>query len=167
MRRALLIVLVVVAAGFLGWFAVSQRHTGRQSDGLVVARPTVRDSEPVLQTTHVPHAGPVTAQAALDALLATAREPGGALPPGTRLLSVAVDGKLATLDLSKEFRALDTMGDASESLAQNALRKALAQVPDVDQMTVKVQGVVYSGEHSGDWAGIPVRDAGAAESGAQ
>ena len=45
-----------------------------------------------------------------------------------------------------------------ESLAQNSLRRTLAQFPEVQKMVVLVEGKPFEGEHA-DWnEPIPVRD---------
>lgn len=171
MKRAFALVLVVAAAGAGVWFYffVTGRSQPAPPKSIVVTRPAMRDNHVVLQPERVPHRGPITAKAAIDALLATADQPGrtSAMPKGTRLLSVQVQDEVAVVDLSKDFEALDTMGDTGESLAQNALRRALAQVPGIDRMTVEVEGKVYSGEHSGDWQDIPVHDTGSPDTAPQ
>jgi hypothetical protein len=161
---AIVVVVAVAAAGVWFYFWTTNGSRSEGPDGLEVSRPVVLNNEPTLQHEQVPYAGKPTAKAAIEALLATADDPSrpSAMPKGTRLLSVAVERDVATIDLSKEFRALDTMGDTGESLAQRALRRALAQIPGVERMNVMVEGTLYSGEHSGDWSDIPVRDTGAA-----
>jgi spore germination protein GerM len=111
------------------------------------------------ETVRINPAGDPIAQT-LEQLFATT-EGGGpsAFPQGTRLLSLKVETGVATLDLGSEFRKINVMGDTGESLAQNALRQALAQFPEVQKMTVLVEGKPFEGEHSGAWVEIPVRDA--------
>jgi len=98
-------------------------------------------------------------EGALKALLETSRRPQeSAIPPGTRLRSLKVEGGTATVDLSGEFKAVGERGSTGESLAQNALRQVLAQFPQVERMVVLVDGRPFEGEHA-DWTGpIPVRD---------
>ena len=173
-RSAVVLAAVVIVAGVVAgaWYYLATgrdaAHGGRGKDTVTVSRPQVRDNEPVLVDEPVRRPVPRTVESAVAALVATANEPGvSAIPRGTRLLSVVVKDGVATIDLSKEFNALGTMGDTGESLAQNALRRSLAQFPEVERMTVRVDGAVYGGEHSGEWSDIPVRDTHATETIAQ
>jgi len=86
---------------------------------------------------------------------------GGAIPEGTKLvhLELTPDG-VCIADLSKEFLAVSNTGSTGESEAQNALCNALAGFDRVKKLTVKVDGAVFEGEHSGEWSEIPVRDGG-------
>jgi len=86
---------------------------------------------------------------------------GGAIPEGTKLvyLELTPDG-VCVADLSKEFLAVSNMGSTGESEAQNALCNALAGFDRVKKLTVRVDGAVFEGEHSGEWSEIPVRDGG-------
>jgi len=161
----LAIFAVALAAGAGYWYVThrpARKLSPSQENHLVqITRPVTRGNEVVLQpeTRRIPPGGePI--QHTLNALFATAQEGSGpsAFPTGTRLLNLRIENGLATLNLSAEFRALNRQGDTSESLAQNALRKALAQFPQVKRMTVLVEGQLYEGEHSGEWVDIPVRD---------
>ncbi len=85
---------------------------------------------------------------------------GGALSPfpsGTRLLDLRVQNSIAYVNFSSEFNQIRENGDTTESLAQNALRKTLAQFEQVKAMRIMVDGKPFVGEHS-DWSQpIPVR----------
>lgn len=108
--------------------------------------PIPRDGDPVAQT--------------LTALLETAEdEPAGrsAIPKGTRLLGLDVKDGVATVNLSGAFARVNEKGDTGEALAQNSLRIALAQYPQVKSMRVLVEGKLFESAHAGEWDDIPVR----------
>lgn len=126
-----------------------------------VSRPQVANNEIGLKpekATITPGGDPVAKT--LDALLA--QPPGDkgvrAVPEGTKLLGVTVKDGVATVNLSKEFGELNQHGATAASLAQNALRGALAQFDDVKSMTVLVEGKPFEDDHGGAWDNIPVRD---------
>ena len=87
---------------------------------------------------------PAVARGALEALLAGPDdfEAGlgmtSAIPEGTRLLDVAVDGGVATVDLSGEFLA-DLEGPVALGVAQIVF--TLTQFPTVDRVTILIEGV--------------------------
>jgi spore germination protein GerM len=135
-----------------------------------IAVPVVEDNEFKLKPRKVklsPGGDPVAKT--LEALLATGdeRNSDSAIPSGTTLQSVKVRDGLATIDLSEDFRMLNKKGDTTQSLAQQQIRAALAQFPDIKKMRVTVDGKVFEDGHSGAWDDIPVRgkiaDAGGAE----
>lgn len=169
MRRALVALVVCVAAAGAGMVSCGRREAPARGGQVQVTRPAAEGNDVGLRQEQVPLApGQDRLQGALQKLIDTAR--GGhtsAIPPGTRLLGVDRDGSRVTIRLSDEFRQLDSFGDTGESLAQNALRAAVAQVPGVQTMTVIVGGKPYEGEHSGEWADVPVRDEGARADGAR
>jgi len=134
------------------------------SGAIQITRPVARNNEVILQSepANIPRSGdPI--ENTLNALFATATDDKGAsaIPNGTRLLSLKVENGLATLNLNADFARLGEEGNTATSLAQNALRKALAQFPQVQRMTVLVEGKTFEDEHSGEWSDIPVRDASA------
>jgi germination protein M len=159
MRRALLILVVIAVAGGTGfWFATRGAPSERQS--IEVPRPVERSNAVQLRDETVPvPRGADRVRTALKALMEPVRggEP-GAVPAGTRLLDVHVRDGLATVNLSSEFAAINDGGDTGESVAQRALRRALAQFPQVDRMCVLVDGKLFEGGHSGEWDNVPVRD---------
>jgi hypothetical protein len=176
MRRAVAIILVilVVGAGIAGFLYANRMFGGApsgQGDGqLHISRPRFKGNEVVLEKESIPPAAsgdPV--KNALDRLFGTAEDGKGAsaFPKGTRLLSLKIQDKLAVLDLSEDFKAVNNMGDTGESLAQNALRDTLAQFPQIEKMRVLVAGRAFEGEHSGPWDDIPVRDSNAHAGGSQ
>lgn len=88
---------------------------------------------------------------------------GGAIPEGTRLVSLELTKRgVCLVELSKEFLQVNESGTTGESEAQNALRRALGPFDKVKSLTVLVAGNVFEGSHSGEWSEIPVRggDAG-------
>lgn len=167
MRRLLLLVLLVLAAGLGYWVATrpSPRQPGAyQGDGMVrIPHAEPRDNDVGLASRRVklPPGDPV--EGALKALFAQKDEGDhrNPIPEGTRLLSLRVDGGIATLDVSEEFNHVKQHGTTGESLAQNALRQTLAQFPQIDRMLVTVNGKSFESEHT-DWSEpIPVREANA------
>lgn len=156
---AVLIAAAVAAAGY--WYASGTAGKRPAGPEVRITRPAVKGNAVVLHEEPVritPGGDPIAKT--IEKVLATAAEgpTHSAIPAGTRLLSLHVHDGLAKINLSREFRALSEQGDTGESLAQNALRSALAQFPAVRKMTVLVDGTLYEGEHSGEWSDIPVRD---------
>ena len=149
---------------------------GRQQDGyksgdntVTIARPKSGSNEIGLQNERVaipPGANPV--ESALTRLFQTADEPdkASAIPKGTRLLDLKVEGGIARINVSKEWNALKSHGSTTESLAENALRITLAQFPEIQKMLLIVEGRPFESEHA-DWSEpIPVRESNAAAGGA-
>ena len=94
-------------------------------------------------------------KAALEALISESKSP---IPDGTKLQQVKVEDGVARIAFSKEFNKLENAGDTGESLAQNALRRTLAQFREIDKMLVLVDGKPFESEHA-DWSKpIAVRD---------
>jgi spore germination protein GerM len=166
--RKLTIAAVVVFVGCLAGYLVSSGGCGKpdeqattNSGRVKISRPVTQGNEVVLKEENVEtpkDADPVSA--ALTALFQTADDKSrpSAIPAGTKLLKVSVEDGIATVNVSDEFNALKNSGDSAESLAQNALRKALAQFPKVKKMLLKVNGKTFESEHT-DWSEpIPVRD---------
>jgi germination protein M len=166
MRRVLLVLIIIVVVAGAGYF-LAQRQTGPsqgdnatyKNDGKVkITRPKFDKNEQqlVTETKEISTKGDPIANT-LEALLSTSEDGVGksAFPKGTKLRSVKVEGGVATVDLSKDFKELS--GDTARSLAQNSIRKALAQFPGVKKMSVLVDGKLFSDE-SGEWENISVRD---------
>jgi spore germination protein GerM len=103
----------------------------------------------------------------LEALMAAGDEKNSdsAIPAGTRLVSVKVKRGQATLDLSDDFNMLNKKGDTTQSLAQQQIRAALAQFPEIKKMRVTVDGKTFEDGHSGPWDDIPVRGEAAGSGG--
>jgi hypothetical protein len=95
--------------------------------------------------------------AALDAMLSQ-EQPKNPLPEGARLMGLKIVGTKAVVDLSAEFGNLNRQGNASEALAQKALRAVFAQFPEIETLDVTLEGKVFEGAHSGEWTDISVRD---------
>ena len=109
------------------------------------------------RTVEVPK-GEDAARAALKSLFDYAGGRTNAIPKGTRLLELKVEGGTARLNLSKEFNELAGAGNEGESMAQKALRRTLAQFKDIERMVVLVEGKPFASEHA-DWSEpIPVRE---------
>jgi len=167
MRRAVIAVVVIVIAVVAGTVISMQLRSGSgyQNNGKVyVAQPVPSGNGVVLRSAETPiDIGADPVEQAVVKLVQTSdgKHGASAIPKGTRLIDIKVTGDSATVNLSPEFNGLNDAGDTGESLAYNALRKALAQFPQIDKMTVMVDGKPYSGEHSGEWKDIPVRDKGA------
>src|SRR5258706_12811253 len=156
MRRVVPIVLVVLVAIVVGYFfgmkTGPQDNNTYRADGRVrIPRPEQKDNEVSLkdQEETIPKSGdPVSA--AITTLLNPKKEDERAIPEGTRLLSLKIDGGVATMNFSSEFNGVRNFGNTRESLAQNSLRKTLAQFPEVQKMLVRVEGKPFESEHT-DW----------------
>ena len=106
-----------------------------------------------------------TATPAQDAVNALLREKAGVLfPKETRLKEMALRDGIATLDLNSEFAKISTMGEHTESEAQKALMKTLAAFPQIEKMSVQVEGKPFTSEAT-DW-GTPFPVRGNAEASA-
>lgn len=156
-----LLVFVAVAAGAGYWYGTRQQPSPEPPRSKVnITVPTPGDNDVVPKTETVPidtKKDPV--RQAVEAQLATADgKSASAFPRGTKLVDLSVKDGTAIIELSPEFKKLNSGGDTEESLAYNALRKVLAQFDSVDRMRVLVNGKVFEGEHSGSWADIKVRD---------
>ena len=167
MRRVVLIVLVAMVAAIAGYFAASRNNSQEpnsyQNNGRVhIPRPTTEANEPRLKDTEetISKSGDPVSEA-VTALLNPKEGDERAIPNGTKLLSLKIDGGVATLDFSSEFNGVRNYGNTRESLAQNSLRKTLAQFPEVQKMLVRVEGKPFESEHT-DWTEpISVRDSNA------
>lgn len=129
-------------------------------DGKVsIPKPEVKGNEVVLkpEQTQIPTNGDPVENTLKKLFESADGKDGSALPKGTRLLSLKVSDKVATLDLSKEFAEVGSLGTTGESTAQKILRQTLAQFPDIEQMTVLVEGKTLETEHAGEWEKIPVK----------
>lgn len=62
------------------------------------------------------------------------------LPPGTRLLGVTVEKGEAIVDLSQEFVDNHPGGSSSERLSVYSIVNTLAGLPEIDQVTIVVNG---------------------------
>jgi hypothetical protein len=125
-----------------------------------VAAPTVNLTPEVKRT--APSAG-AGVRASVERLLSESGRSGRSspFPAGTQLVGVAVDGSTVTLDFSSQFANLKSMGDTTESLAQSALRRALAKYGNLKTMRVTVEGKPYESDMT-DWSTpFPVRGEGA------
>jgi len=184
MRKARpLILLIVVAFVGLGVYfarnmaaptqsAESQPPDRRtnQPKQTEIAIPTVEDNEFTLKPHKVdltPGGDPIAKT--LDALLAASsdKKSESAIPAGTTLVSLKLKNGLATVELSDDFNMLNKKGDTTQSLAQQQLRAALAQFPEIKTMRVTVDGKTFEDGHSGPWEDIPVRDDEAGTGGGQ
>jgi spore germination protein GerM len=77
---------------------------------------------------------------ALAALSAMAEGEGAPLPKGTKALSVKIDGELATVDLSKEFRENFSGGSTEEAQTINAVVNTVGQFEGVKKVQFLVEG---------------------------
>ncbi len=174
MRRVLPVVLLIVLAfaGLGVYFArklaspsaqqvdsAPVRQTGR--DRADITTPVVEDNEFKLkkQSVNISPGGDPAVKT-LEALLKAGGTKGfeSAIPAGTGLLSLKVKGGRAVVDLTDDFNLLNKKGDTMQSLAQQQIRAALAQFPDIKKMRVTVDGKLFEDGHSGPWDDIPVRD---------
>ncbi len=171
MRRPLpilILTLLILAGGGLGYWYASSRPpqppappTPAQTGEVEITRPGQNGNDVTLkpEKRQIPPGSSQIAQT-LEALFETAQDNQGAsaFPKGVKLHSVKIENGIATIDLSADFQGVNQQGDTGESLAYNALRRALAQFPEVEKMRVLVDGKPFEGEHSGAWMDIPVRD---------
>jgi germination protein M len=171
MRRSLpilILTLLILLGGGLGYWYASFRSpqspappTPAQQGVVEITRPGQSGNDVTLKPekrTIPPGSSQITQT--LEALFETAQDNRGAsaFPKGVQLRSVKIENGTATIDLSAAFLGVNQQGDTGESLAYNALRRALAQFPEVEKMRVLVEGKPFEGEHSGAWTDIPVRD---------
>lgn len=99
------------------------------------------------ETPTVPPATPIR-----DAVEKAIREGEGRIfPKGTTVKSVDFHDGTVTVDFSKEFNKLGIMGDSVESEAQRTLRDAVATIPTVEKLSVKVEGKPFESQMT-DWA---------------
>lgn len=77
------------------------------------------------------------ATAALEAMVGDKDSP---LPPGTKVRSVKIADKTATVDFSEEFVKNFPGGDTPEALALNAVTTLLGQFPSVEKVQILVEG---------------------------
>jgi germination protein M len=77
---------------------------------------------------------------ALSALNAMAEGEGAPLPKGTKALSVKIEGDLATVDLSKEFKDNFSGGSTDEAQTINAVVNTLGQFEGVKKVQLLVEG---------------------------
>ncbi len=152
MRRGIIIVVVVGVACAAGlWYARSRSG---------VSPAPVQQPAPTVSTPmHEASDGVKVAKGCDDLAhsLRAAISRGGAIPEGTRLVSVALDGTECVVEMSAEFAEVNNRGTTGEAEAQNALCAALAPFDRVQTLRVLVEGAVFEGSHSGEWSGVPVR----------
>lgn len=152
MRRWIVVVVVIGVAGAAGlWFARTQPGSKPPS----APRPEPQTSEPM----HEASDGVKVAKGCDDLAhtLRAAVSRGDAIPDGTRLLSVALEGDECVIELSSEFAQVNNRGTTGEAEAQNALCAALAAFDRVNTLRLIVDGAIFEGSHSGEWSGVPVR----------
>lgn len=162
-RRALpFLILLVLLSGWAGYWFANRKQPPQEPrrDTVNVTVPAAGDNDVDNRQKPVPidpNKDPI--RQAVEAQLATADgKSHSAFPAGTKLVSLDVKDGTATLELSREFKAVNNAGDTGESLAYDALRKVFAQFATVKYMRVLVNGKVFEGEHSGAWAEVEVRD---------
>ncbi|NLH98717.1 MAG: GerMN domain-containing protein [Chthonomonadales bacterium] len=151
MRRVAIAVVIIVITGLLGYLYARNPRTPTPPPSPTSTRPPEG---------RVASDGAVVAKGCDDLAhsIRAALSRGGAIPDGTRLVSISLDGAECVIELSSEFAAVANQGTTGESEAQNALRAALAAFDRVKTLRVLVDGAVFEGSHSGEWEGIPVRD---------
>jgi hypothetical protein len=82
------------------------------------------------------------------------------------VLGVTVQGSTVTIDLSRQFNDLKSMGETTESFAQRALRKSLSKYGNLEKMRVTVDGKPFDSEAT-DWnTPFPIRGEGSPDSAA-
>jgi len=73
------------------------------------------------------------------------------------LNKVTVTDGLATVDFSKEFKALENSGEAKGSIAMKAILSSLEQFPTIKLVSITVDGVTFADSAVGKWENLPVR----------
>ncbi len=71
----------------------------------------------------------------------------GCIPPGTRLLSVSVEGGVCTVNLSQEFERNMEPGFASQRMAVYAIVNSLTELPEISTVDLWIAGAPL--EHLG------------------
>lgn len=101
----------------------------------------VKDGEKLTpKTIKAPSKHASAEEKALAALNATAEGDTSPLPKGTKALSVKIEGDLATVDFSKEFRENFSGGTTEEGQTINAVTHTLAQFEGVAKIQILVDG---------------------------
>lgn len=162
MRRGLragLVVVVLLACVALGvYFATSRKPGARPAppqppqkketvvpkpDTVKVYRVAVEDNQTKLRPTEkvVPQ-GQDPAETALRCLIEQGNKSDLAnpIPEGTRLLGFEVEGDLATVNLSREFRDNFAGGSEEEGLTIGAILRTLGQFPNIKRVVFLVEG---------------------------
>ena len=80
---------------------------------------------------------PIAAQQALNGLLAS---PGSVLPAGTKLVSLVINGDLATVNFSREMRDNFHGGDTEAAAAVNGILLTMGRFTDVSRVQILVAG---------------------------
>lgn len=137
--------LLLVAAALCGCHSAPSAVPAQAPP--IAAPPSVQGPAPVPPVS--PAQTPTSIKTALTDLIVQQGFP--PFPKGTQLRSVDVKDGVATLDFSKEFNALANSGDTTESLAQKALRGALAKFPEIQKMRVTVEGKAFDSQNT-DWS---------------
>ncbi len=92
------------------------------------------------KTVKAPSKDATPEEKALAALNAMAEGEGAPLPKGTKALSVKIEGELATVDLSKEFKDNFSGGSTDEAQTINAVVNTLGQFEGVKKVQFLVEG---------------------------
>ena len=79
------------------------------------------------------------------------KEEGALFPKGTKVIGTSLKGELATLDFNEAFKAIETLGESTESEAQKALIGVLVRFPSVKTARVLVEGKPYT-SGAFDWS---------------
>lgn len=153
MRAGLAILIVVVMFGLGAWWAYqSSRPPAPRVEKPEPVRQPPRSVRTMEDGTRVQRGCELLARSIKAAI-----SRGGAIPAETRMISLELDESgNCTIELSKEFLAVNSRGSTGESAAQNALRNALSAFDQVKTLTVLVEGSVFEGSHYGEWDHIPV-----------
>ena len=80
--------------------------------------------------------------AAAKELVAGTKEPGltGIFPKGVKVLSVKVEGNLATVDFSKELTHKFIGGSTGEQMLVSALVNTMTEFPEIERVLITVEG---------------------------
>jgi len=131
---------------------------------LKVYRVALKNNQPVLCPTEVEaEPGKNPAETALTRLIEQGEgaDLANPIPEGTRLLGLKVENGLATVDLSREFKANFAGGSEQEGLTIGAILRTLGQFPEIKRVQILVEGKTIdslghldlSGPLGVDWVG--------------
>lgn len=178
-RNFLILILLAICVGIGAYLATSRQRPvtpppspshPRRVEQLVkpekvkVYRVALKDNKPVLQATEEDiKPGTSPAESALRRLIEQGDEADLAnpIPKGTKLLGLTVKDRLATVDLSHEFRDNFSGGSEEEGLLIGAVLRTLGQFKEIKQVQFLVEGkpidtlghIDLSGPQDVSWVG--------------
>jgi len=157
-RAFIIVAVLVICVGFGIYIGITRRpavipekppppppraEVPAEAVKVKVYRVAIEDNLPVLRAveTVVP-AGEDPVEFALRCLIEQGDKADLAnpIPEGSRLLGLKIEGNLATVDLSREFRDNFAGGSEAEGLTIGAILRTLGQFPTVKRVQLLVEG---------------------------